>query len=254
MKKGLLQIEKIREYGKLIVDATNKKIIQGTEKETSYIDYIYHFFSKNDEQNQESEDILDEMEKTQTIEDLNNIEWKSHYEIKHSSEYAINALECKVADAAERMVLEDIVKGKNVEDEDVRISKHSLIYVPKWLINIESKTINYRREILPASETVIIDEIAFCPKDLFRKREELPRRRRHMRYVRYVAMHIVGSHIFCTNDAYYCEKHTYRSNTKEVPIKPKESIKIQTNNVESSLSNIKNNLEYSINNALKKHL
>jgi hypothetical protein len=190
VKKGLLRREKVREYGKRIVDATNKKIIQGTEKETSYKDYIYHFFSKNDEQNQESEDILDEMEKTQTIEDLNNIEWRSHYEIKHSSEYAINALECKVAsNAAERMVLEDIVKGKNVEDEDVRISKHSLIYVPKWLINIESKTINYRREILPASETVLIDEIAFCPKDLLEKRRAS--KKRHMQYVRYVAMHIV---------------------------------------------------------------
>jgi hypothetical protein len=253
IKKGLLRKEKIREHGKRIVDATNKKIIQVAEKETFYKDRIYHFFTKIDEQNQVLEDILDEMEKTQTIEDLNKIECRSQYRIERSSEYAINALECKVpANAAERMVLEDVVKGKNVEDEDVRISKPTLIYVPKWLINIESKTINYRREVLPASETVIIDEIAFCPKDLSEKRRASKKKT-------YAVCEICGhaycgSHIFPMNDVYYCEKHTYRSSTNEVPIKPKESIKSQTNNVESSLSNIKNNLEYSIDKALEKRI
>ena len=59
-----------------------------------------------------------------------------------------------------------LLEEKKVEDgKDVRISKPTLIYVPKWLINIESKTIKYRREVLPASETVIRDEIAFCPKN-----------------------------------------------------------------------------------------
>jgi len=45
--------------------------------------------------------------------------------------------ECKLpANAAERMALEAIVREKNAEDDDVVIRKSSLIYVPKWSINI----------------------------------------------------------------------------------------------------------------------
>jgi hypothetical protein len=128
-------------------------------------------FSQDNRQDQEESEDLDQIEKNQTIEDLNKIDRQSQYRIEHSSEYAINKLEFKIPlNAAERMVLEEVVKEKNVEHDDVRIRNPSLIYIPKWLINIESKKINCRREVLAASQRAIIDEIAFCPKDLYEKR------------------------------------------------------------------------------------
>jgi hypothetical protein len=50
----------------------------------------------------------------------------------------------------------DVVRKKNVGDNDVTITKNSLIYVPKWLINIKSNETSYRREVLPASETELL--------------------------------------------------------------------------------------------------
>ena len=68
------------------------------------------FFLENDQNQDEGlEEILDQMEKTQVIEDLENVQRTSQYKIEISSRFAINKLECKVsANAAERMVLEDV--------------------------------------------------------------------------------------------------------------------------------------------------
>ena len=139
VKKGLLRRTET-EWGRCIVDASNKKIIQAFDDE-KYTKYAQSFFSKENDQNQDEglEEILDQMEKTQVIEDLENIKWTSQYKIENSSEYAINKLEPKLkTDAAERMVLEDVVRKTNAEEEHVMIKKPSLIYVPKWLINIQS--------------------------------------------------------------------------------------------------------------------
>ena len=54
------------------------------------------------------------MEKTQTIEDLDKIECKSRSRIEHSSEYVLSThlnARC-LRMPAERMVLEDVVRGK----------------------------------------------------------------------------------------------------------------------------------------------
>jgi hypothetical protein len=60
------------ECGSCIVDATNKRIIQGIENDASYKKYA-SFFSKKENQNQEDkelEEILDQIEKIETIEDI----------------------------------------------------------------------------------------------------------------------------------------------------------------------------------------
>jgi hypothetical protein len=249
VKKGLLRRSEI-EYGRCIVDASNKKIIQGIENDARYKEYAQSFFSKEENQNQEEEleEILDQIEKTKIIEDIKNIQWISQYKIEHSSEYAINKLECKLpANAAERMVLEDVVRKKNVEDDDVVIRKPSLIYVPEWLINIKSNEAHYRREVLPASETVIIDEIMFCPKEFYEKR---PSSKRTYAVCQVCGCAYWSNHIALINDSYYCEKHTYQSTAKGIATKHQEP----TKNIESSLSNIKKGLDYSIDKALEKHL
>jgi restriction endonuclease len=248
VKKGLLGRQKTTEYGSCVIDATNKKMLRRIEDDGSYQNYADSFFSKSESHNEEElEQILDEMERTQIIEDLENIQWTSQYKIDYSTDYAINKLECKLpANAAERIVLEYVATEKKVEDNDVMIRKPSLIYVPKWLIDIRSNQTSYRREVLPASETVIIDEIVFCPKDLYEKR-------RHSKKKTYAVCELCGhaycsKHIYTINDSFYCEKHTYRSTTKETTA---EHHQPQTKSVESSLSDINNSLETSIDKALE---
>ena len=145
VKKGLLRRSET-ECGRCIVDAINKKIIQAIEDDARYTKYAQSFFSKENDQNQDEglEEILDQMEKTQIIEDIKNMQRTSQYKIENSSAYATNILEPKMkSDAAERMVLEDVVRKTNAEEEDVMIKKPSLIYVPKWLINIQSNETHY---------------------------------------------------------------------------------------------------------------
>ena len=62
VKKGLLRRSSEVEYGWYIVDATNKKIIEGIENDTKYKKYAQSFFSKKEKQNQEEEleEILDQ--------------------------------------------------------------------------------------------------------------------------------------------------------------------------------------------------
>jgi hypothetical protein len=45
------------------------------------------------------------------------------------------------------------------KSNEVRIWKSSLIYVPQWDIRFEAKSMNYTRRILPASGTIVVDEI-----------------------------------------------------------------------------------------------
>jgi hypothetical protein len=250
VKKGLFSRQKILEDGSYIVDATTRKIIKRSENYAKYKGYADSFFSKGETQNQEElEEILEEMEKNQIIDDLIHIGRSSQYKIKYSSEYAINKLECKLpANAAERMVLEEITREKKVQDDNVIIKTTSLIYVPKWLVNFKSKELGYRREVLPASQTVITDEIAFCPKELYEDR-------RHSKKKTYAVCEVCGraycgKHISPINNSYYCEKHTSQWIAKGTTARPRQLAK----NIESSLSNIKDSLNYSIDEALQKHL
>jgi hypothetical protein len=47
---------------------------------------------------------------------------------------------------------------------DIVIKKSSLVYVPIWVISIQSKGIIYRRKSIAASKTMIVDELALVPK------------------------------------------------------------------------------------------
>ena len=250
VKKGLLSRQKIKEDGSHIVDATTREIIKRSENDTKYKGYADSFFSKGENRNQEElEEMLGGIEKNQIIDDLKHIQWSSHYKIKYSSEYAINKLECKLpANAAERMVLEEITREKKVQDDDVMIKTTSLIYVPKWLVNFKSKQLCYRREVLPASQTVFTDEIAFCPKDLYEDRHHSKKRTYAVCEV--CGQAYCGKHISLINNSYVCEKHTSQWISKGTNARPRQS----TRNIESSLSSIKDSLNYSIDEALEKLL
>ncbi len=78
-----------------------------------------------------------------------------------------------------------------------------MTYVPKWIITIKAGKHIYKRKILGASKTLILDEIYFCPKALgkiWSVRKQVS-----------AVCEICGSafcdvHIFKINDTYYCEK------------------------------------------------
>jgi hypothetical protein len=92
------------------------------------------------------------------------------YKIQSTGEYAVIKHESKVPiDAARRIVKEEVVEEKRVKYENVQIIDRasSYIYVPKWVINIESGNNLYTREILAASNTFLMDEIAYCPHEFF---------------------------------------------------------------------------------------
>ncbi|MFY9871108.1 MAG: APC family permease [Candidatus Nitrosopolaris sp.] len=85
---------------------------------------------------------------------------------------------------AEKEVLEKVVsentqkasyytsngKGKRKEQKieirpkpgEVKINRKPLIFVPKWIITIKAGEHTYNRKALAASNTLIVDEIAFC--------------------------------------------------------------------------------------------
>jgi hypothetical protein len=54
------------------------------------------------------------------------------------------------------------------KSNEVRIWKSSLIYVPQWDITFEAKSMTYTRCILPASGTIVVNEISMCPKHFSR--------------------------------------------------------------------------------------
>jgi hypothetical protein len=138
--------------------------------------FIYNYlFSRDNKQNKDSEEALSDMEKNQIILDLKKFKLQPNYKIKETTDYKIDLLKDKVpSDAAERMVIEEIREEKKARYKDITIKKASLVYVPKWIVSFESATTTtttsnkiYRREILAASNTVLVDEIAYCPKDFF---------------------------------------------------------------------------------------
>ena len=111
-------------------------------------------------------------------------------------------------DAAERMVLDEIAEEKKANEKYIKIKKEYLVYVPKWEINFETTASYnkiYRREILAASNTVLVDEIAYCPKDFFTKM-------RGNKKMTYAICEICGnayckSHIEKVKNSYYCKDH-----------------------------------------------
>jgi hypothetical protein len=166
VKRRLLIGHRLHEEGTHIVDAMTGEILDITEKIESKFQ-SYPFFSKSNVHPKDSDEILGDIEKNKIIRDLQNTKAQPQYKIHQTGEYAVVKLEAKVPiDAARRMVKEEVTEETKVNDEDVQIvdKAFSCIYIPKWVINIESQNRIYIREILAASSTILMDEIAYCPR------------------------------------------------------------------------------------------
>jgi hypothetical protein len=130
------------------------------------------------------------------------------YKIQNTGEYAVIKHESKIPiDAARRMVKEEIVEENKVNYDNVQIidRAYSCIYVPKWVINIESANNVSTREMLAASNTFLMDEIAYCPHEFFA-------RFRSGRKETYAVCERCGGaycsrHIEKVHDSYFCREH-----------------------------------------------
>ena len=112
-------------------------------------------------------------------------------------------------DAARRMVREEVIEETKVNYDDVQIIDNvsSCIYVPKWVINIESQNRTYVRAVLAASATKLIDEIAYCPKDFFARIRS--GRKQTFAVCERCGNAYCSRHIDKVKSSYYCRDHRY---------------------------------------------
>lgn len=210
-KGHFLRRHTVHEGGTHIIDAMTAEPLEMEEKVVEakkWKSRIYStLFSKSRTHSKHSEELLNDMEKDQIIQDLRKIKPHHKYNIRQSADYAVIKLESKVPiDVECREIKEEVVNEYKVRYDEVKITS-SCIYIPKWVINIESQnsTTTYTREILAASNTILMDEIAYCPKDLFSKIMTSKRQT-------YAICEICGGaycskHIRKVNDSYYCKEH-----------------------------------------------
>jgi hypothetical protein len=77
--------------------------------------------------------------------------------------------------------------------------------VPKWVINIESHNNAYTREILAASNTILIDEMTYCPHEFFARFR--PSRKQTYAICERCGGAYCSRHIERVNDSYFCREH-----------------------------------------------
>jgi hypothetical protein len=209
VKKGLFSRGSFHTEGTSILDAMTGQILSETpDLDKKKNQPSYSFFSKSHTHPKDYEELLNDIEKNQIIKDLQIMKPQYKYRIQSTGEYAVIKHESKVPiDAARRMVKEEIVEEKKVKYDNVQIIDRasSCVYVPKWVINIESGNNVYTREILAASNTFLMDEIAYCPHEFFA-------RFRSGRKETYAVCERCGGaycsrHIERSYDSYYCTAH-----------------------------------------------
>ena len=179
--------------GSIILDALTGQILS----ETADIDKkknqtAYSFFSKSNTHPKDYEELLNDMEKNQIIEDLQIIKPHFKYKIQNTGDYVIIKHESKIPiDAARRIVKEEVVEDKKVKYENVQIVDRAsaCVYVPKWVINIESGNNVYTREILAASNTFLWMRSLIARMNFLHDLDLV--KKKHMQYVKDAEEHTV---------------------------------------------------------------
>ncbi|MDP9288129.1 MAG: hypothetical protein M3P08_08020 [Thermoproteota archaeon] len=177
----------------------------------------------------DTEEVLNDMEEIQVIRDLTNIEPEFRYKTPRTLNYNLEVLEAKVPiKAAKSMIVAEIIEdntqdisykmkfadGRREDREmtiipkpvEIRISKASLIHIPKWVVIFKAKEFIYVRRILAASNTKLMDELEYCPKHFSRWKVWEGKR------PNYAICNVCGGaycedHISKVNDVYLCEEH-----------------------------------------------
>jgi hypothetical protein len=169
------------------------------------------------------------MEEIQVIRDLTNIKPEFRYKAPRTLNHNLEVLEAKVPiKAAKSMIVAEIIEDKTqdisykmkfadgrIEDREmtiipkpgeIRMSKASLIHIPKWVVIFKAKEFIYARKILAASNTKLMDELEYCPKHFSRWKVWEGKR------PCYAICDACGGaycedHISKVKDVYLCEEH-----------------------------------------------
>jgi hypothetical protein len=219
---------RIRAEGIHIVDAVDENIVQKTSQEISR-SHKHSFFSKKEKHTSEYEQVLNNIEQDLIIHDLKTFKPELQYKIEETPDYSITKLDCRVPfKVAKRMVLEKVIEDNTKEiyykvklskdkteertmtiipkHDDIWIKRSSLVYVPKWVINIKSKMVTYKRTAIAASNTTLVDEIALCPKD-FSVLKVWVKPRPTYALCKQCGGAFCLDHISKVDYSYYCEEH-----------------------------------------------
>jgi hypothetical protein len=80
------------------------------------------------------------------------------------------------------------------------------VYLPKWIIIIKAGASTYKRKALAASNKIIIDEIAVCPKH-FSVPKIWNRHKLTSAICEICGGAFCSDHIFKVGYSYFCEEH-----------------------------------------------
>jgi hypothetical protein len=224
----------IKDRGIHIVDASNGRFLFPPRQFESIPFRVLDRITKT--KRIENLDLIMNAEITQTIMDLKTFGAVPNNKIILNGDYEVGIIDDEISiKMAERNVLKKVVsdgtqkvsyytlnaKGRRKEQKieirprsiEVKISRKPLIYVPKWIITIKAGAQPYNRKALAASNTFIVDEIAFCPNhSALGKIWSRPKQTSAVCEICGGAF--CDDHIFKINNTYYCEKHRSTSQDK----------------------------------------
>ncbi len=81
-----------------------------------------------------------------------------------------------------------------------------LVYVPIWVVEIQSKSITYRKRAMASSKTILVDEMSLCPKD-FSTIKIWGKKKSVHAACEACGIALCSDHILETNKKYYCKEH-----------------------------------------------
>jgi len=199
------QTDNDNEYSLHIVDALSGEILQKSEIDEHKV--MVTVFSKSDKA---VNDVIVSREKNQTIDDLMTVQPVTNYKMKQTGEYGLEIKQALIhQNAAERMVLEQVVQDTKSKHHEVSINGSLLIFVPRWSTSIKSRETDrhYSRQALAASRTVLCDEIELCSKDysssILRKSEI----RKTFAACDRCGQVLCRQHIKMVDGHYFCDEH-----------------------------------------------
>lgn len=89
---------------------------------------------------------------------------------------------------------------------DIVIKKSSLVYVPIWVISIQSKGIIYRRKAIAASKTMIVVELALVPD--FSSLKIRGKKKSTVALCETCGTSLCVDHLYKNNGEHYCKEHS----------------------------------------------
>ncbi len=235
---------RLQAQGVYVIDAIDGEIINPKENLVSSL--VGGLFKKSDEK-------LAMKEEKQIVEDLIAMKPEPRYKVTQTSEYAASQLKPTVkAETAQKTAVQQIIDDTRKEESyevrtrhgeetkkillmakpsEVIIKKSSLIYVPKWDLDIEYGQVTFMRKALAASKTMLVDTIAYCPRHFSIGDTQLVKKQT------YAICEICGGafckeHTFQAEGKFYCEEH---NPSKPVPTENAQLTQDQVKKAEESI-------------------